>query len=166
MVQLKSRRSLDLDEHLSFHRHEWRASRVLWVLLLLTMLATGLGLFGNGLLSRTRREASQDGLSVEYDRFGRYGASMRLLVDVPAPPDGRVAIEISRSLIDAFLVQHITPAPSATELTAGGAIYRFDAAPGARMPIAIEVQPRQRWRVEGSVTAGRERVVLRQFIYP
>lgn len=166
MVQLRSRQALDLDRYLSFHRHEWRASRALWIFLLLLMLATGLGLFGNGPLSRRRTEISPGGLAVEYDRFGRFGASMRVVAHVPVQADRSATLVISRSLLDAFLVQQITPAPAATDVASDAVTYRFDAPPAAHLPVVFEVQPRVRWNVQGFIGAGDERVRLRHFIYP
>jgi hypothetical protein len=166
MAELKRRTSLDLDERLPFKRGEWRASRLLWILLLLTMLATGLGLFGNGPLSHARVEASNGGLSVEYDRFGRLSASMRMTVNVPALARGPAQLEISRSLFDAFQVIQIAPAPVAQELTPEAVRYRFDADPGSRTAIIFDIQPQQCWMLEGFVRSAGETVSLRQFIYP
>lgn len=166
MVELKRRQSLDLDERLPFQQREWRASRLLWILLLLTMLATALGLFGNGPLSHARVEASTGGLSVEYERFGRFSAAMRMTVNTPALASGSTELEISRSLFDAFQVTQIAPAPTAQELTREAVKYRFDTDPGSRTSISFDIQPRQCWMLEGFVRSAGETVSLRQFIYP
>ena len=166
MAELKRRKSLDLDEHLPFQRREWRASRLLWILLLLTMLATALGVFGNGPLSHARAEASNGGLSVQYDRFGRFGAAMRMTVSAPAPASGPTEMEISRSLLDAFQVTEIAPAPAAQELTDEAVRYRFDADPDSRTSIIFDIQPQRRWMLKGFIRSAGETVVLRQFIYP
>lgn len=166
MAELKRRRSLDLDERLPFQQREWRASRLLWILLLLTMLATGLGVFGNGPLSHARVQASTAGLSVDYERFGRFGAAMRMTVSAPAPAGGSTELEISRSLLDAFQVTEIAPAPAAQELTHDAVRYRFDADPNSRISIIFDIQPQQRWMLEGFIRSAGETVLLRQFIYP
>ena len=74
MAEMKHR-GLQIDENLQFQQREWRTSRAAWIVLLLTMAAMALGLFGNGPLSEARAGEPGDALWVEYSRFGRFGAT-------------------------------------------------------------------------------------------
>ena len=162
---LDDRTTLDLDEDLPFQRREWRASRLLFGLLLLLMLATAIGLFGNGPLSHLRVDAA-DGLTVEYDRFGRFGAATRVTVHTRAGADGTTEVALSRSLVENFLITQIVPTPAETELTADAILHRFNARPESRTPIIFDLQPQRRWVITGEIRSGSDSVPLTYFIYP
>ena len=75
-----SERSHPVDEHMAGQRRAWRLERLGLAVLLGIVLVALSGLFASGPLS-SRQLASQDGrLQVEYERFGRIGASHNLHV--------------------------------------------------------------------------------------
>jgi hypothetical protein len=166
MPEVKRFGTLELAEDLAFQQRQWRASQMLWLLLVATMIATVLGVFGNGVLSRARAGAAQGSLQVEYERIVRFGASVRLVVHADPRPDGSVQFTIDRSLLDAFRVQDVTPQPSAAALVDGGVEYRFEANTSAPSAIVFEMQPAARWSVQGWIRSPGGAVRLRQFILP
>lgn len=166
MAEVKRSGTLELDEDLVFQRRQWRASQILWMVLVGTMIATALGLFGNGPLSRARAGAPDGLLQVEYERVVRFGASVRLVVRARPRPDGAVQFTIDQSLLDAFRVQDVTPQPSAAALVDGGVEYRFQANTSAPPVIVFEMQPAALWSVQGEIRSPAGAVQLRQFILP
>jgi hypothetical protein len=165
MAEVKRFGTLELEEDLAFQRRQWRAAQVLWLVLVATMVATALGVFGNGLLSQARVGPAH-GLHVEYERIVRFGASVRLVVRATPRPDGAVRFTIDRSLLEAFRVQDITPQPSETALVDGGVEYRFRASTSAPSVVVFEMQPAARWSVQGWIRSPDGALRLRQFILP
>ena len=79
-------RSYPVDEHMAGQRRAWRLERLGLAVLLGIVLVALSGLFASGPLS-SRQLASQDGrLQVEYERFGRIGASHNLHVRLRGAP--------------------------------------------------------------------------------
>lgn len=159
-------RGLELEQDLAFETAEWRAVRVTWIVLLLVMVGTGLGLFGAGPLSSVSLPAPDAPFSVEYGRFGRFGASMRLAVQVPPDADGAIRFSLNQEFVQAFRIDTITPDPAEARLVPDGIEYRFDAEHTARRPVIFELQPARRWLVRGSVRAPEGTREFWQFIYP
>ncbi len=166
MEDLTSAETLELEEDLRFQQGEWHAARVLWVVLILLMAATALGLFGNGPLSRARAQAPAGGLWVEYPRFARFGTSERFEVHTRPGPDGLARVSMSRSLLDRLLVVHITPRPRSATVTAEGVEYQFDVQPAPDTPIVFEVQSSRAWVARGRIRSGRDAVQIEELIYP
>lgn len=155
--------SLQLEQDPRFHRAQARLSSATWAALIALMLAAGLGVFGNGLLSRTR--AGRDGgLVVEYDRFGRFGASMQMVVHPDTTDGDAVELAVGQSLLDGFQVVAVKPEPDSSAIVAGGVRFRFPAQTTG--PVTFHLQPVRRWRITGSVWSSRSSVSITQFIYP
>jgi hypothetical protein len=166
MAEVKRFRTLELEEDLPFQKRQWRASQMLWLVLVAIMAATALGVFGNGPLSRARAEDPDGPLQVEYERVARFGASVRLVVRARPRADGTVQFRIDRSLLHAFRVQDVTPTPSAAALVDGGVEYRFQANTSGTSAIVFEMQPAAHWSVQGWIRSPDGAVRLRQFILP
>lgn len=158
---------LQVHEDVRFQLLEWRLSTATWLLLLATMAAAVLGLFGDGLFSRTTAAAAGGRLAVEYERFARLGRTTRLTVLVAGlPSGGPVAITIGRPLLDAYRIVGIAPEPETSRSVPEGLELRFGAGAAGRARILIDVQPAKRWFAAGEVRAPGAAVRLRQFIYP
>jgi hypothetical protein len=166
MAEVTRPDGLELDEDLPFQKRQWRASRMLWLVLVALMAATALGVFGNGPLSRAEAGDPDGPLHVEYERVARFGASVRLVVRTRPQADGTVQFRIDRSLLDAFRVQDVTPPPSAAALADDGVESRFQAHTPRTLAIVFEMQPAARWSVQGRIQSPDGAVRLRQFILP
>jgi hypothetical protein len=166
MADVRRVRTLELDEDLGFQRSEWRASRLTLAGLLSVMLAAGLGLFGNGPLSRARAGDPTGALWVDYDRFVRSQAATRLSIHARPNAHGSVHFTVSRSFLDAYRVMQVTPNPDSARVVPEGVEYRIGADPSGGGPVIFDVQPVQRWLVQGEIRSPQGSVRLRQFIYP
>jgi hypothetical protein len=158
-------RTLQLDEDLPFQRREWRTATVLWFILLGLMLATGLGLFGNGPLSHGQAGQPGGELWIDYERFARFGEPNRLIVHARPQPEGTIQLRISRSLVEAFAITAVTPEPISQQLDADGLKYRWSGA-GVPAEIVFDLEPIRRWQVEAVVGSPSRTVQFSQFIYP
>lgn len=156
----------DVQENIAFEQVEWRAASVLFWGLMALVAATLLGLFGNGPLSRASAVSGDGSLRVEYDRFGRFGAPMRMTVHIRPDAAGTAAFTVARDYLQAQRVEQVTPAPSATETDGAGVRYLFRSAGSEPLEVTIDGQSDRRWKLVGQIRAGSQSVRFWQFIYP
>jgi hypothetical protein len=159
-------RKPEIEEDLGFERLEWRAATVLFWVLLLLVAATLLGGFGNGPLSWRSESAPDGSLRLEYERFGRFGAPMRLTVHVRADAAGTASFTVSRDYLDAQRVQTVTPPPSSTEIEGDRVRYEFRSRGSDPLAVALDLQAVRRWSLTGEIRTAGQAVRFRQFIYP
>ena len=160
------REALQIHEDPALQAAEWRASSATWIVLLAIMAAAVLGAFGDGPLSRTRVIDPAGLVEVEYQRFGRFGRTTELTIDVRPQEGGEARVTLARSLVEAYRIEAITPEPDAARSMPEGLELRFTSGAGERARIRIDVQPRNRWTVEGAIGVPGAEVRIEQFIYP
>jgi hypothetical protein len=156
----------DVQESIAFERIECRAASVLFWSLLLLVTATLLGLFGNGPLSRATAVSGDGSLRVEYDRFGRFGAPMRMTVHVGPDAAGTAAFTVDRDYLQAQRVEQVVPPPTTTESAGDRVRYVFRSAGSEPLAVTIDAQSDRRWKLVAEIRAGTQSVRFWQFIYP
>jgi hypothetical protein len=70
---------IDIDEQLALHEKSWVIQKVGWFFIIGIMVVGLLGLFGEGIMSE--KKISKEGVSVTFEKFYRYEAEMRVLVE-------------------------------------------------------------------------------------
>jgi hypothetical protein len=147
-----------------YHRREWAIQRAGWLLMTIAIAAAAAGIFGDGPLSRTTSHAQLH--SAQYERFARYGTRTKLVVNVAqeAFVNHVASVRISRSFMDAYRIEAITPEPRHT-LGAGDDIeFVFEAASTAS--ITFRLEPDAVGRHTGDVRIGSQSMRISQFVYP
>jgi hypothetical protein len=102
--------------------------RVGWVILVLLLLAGGLGLFGGWGPLVPAVSGDQNGVvQVEYDRFVQYLAPLQFRIRVTPPADGgdTVRLWLDRAYLDQFTIQAIVPTPEGEEVGTDRVVYEF-----------------------------------------
>lgn len=148
----------------AYHRREWAIQRVGWVAIALVLLAALAGFFGKGPLSRASVHA--DSYSVEYERFARYGARTTLTLNTSPSKSAsdELSVRISHTLIDAHLIETITPEPKRMRDSGEDVAFVFDA--GSAASIIFRLEPEQIGRHAGTIRIGSESLQVSQFVYP
>lgn len=154
---------LQVRQDLGFQRREWRSSRLLWTVVLALMAATALGLFGRGLLSRA--EDASGALRIEYERFARYGAAIRLTVHLAQAGAPRELV-LDYGYLRAMHVSSIVPAPIAEQPAEGGVLFRFAPSSSRTLEVQFDMQPVRRFNVRGTIQSGSQAITFWQFVYP
>jgi len=153
---------LEVHEDIEFSRREEAWQRVGYVLLAGVVMAAFVGLLGAGPLSQAT--ASVDGLTVDYERIGRNGSWTTMLVR-PGRPDGDKAlvVAISRSWLDGFRLDTITPTP--TEMTARGdtLLLTWTTPPDE---VVLELRYLKAGFLAGELEALGRRVPVQAFVLP
>jgi hypothetical protein len=151
---MASHDSLQLHEDLRFQAREWRWQRLGRWLLLAFVVAAAAGLFGGGPLSSAVASADGGALNIEYERFARAGAAMRLSIEDRAAAQP-VAMRVNRAYFDQLRIDRITPEPTAITIESDDAVLLFDRVGVAPFTIVIDGQLRRPGRLRATVrTAG------------
>jgi hypothetical protein len=114
----------EIGEDEAFQRRMWRAERIGWAVVALILLAALTGVFSGGLLGRATARDPGGGLSVEYDRFARYGAPTTILIRLEREAGGEATLRLSRSLLEAFAIARVRPRPEREWSQADGLAMR------------------------------------------
>lgn len=162
---------LDIQQELEHQRRVWKWQRICWVLLLLLILATLLGLFGQGLLSDAIVGDERSPLWLEYDRFGRLDAEttrLRVHLGAGAAQNGEVRFWLSREYLEKIRILQVTPQPERVEAAHDRFIFVFHAA-GLDAPTTLTFQLEAKRIGRLHAMAGLEEgaaLSFDQFIYP
>lgn len=161
---------IQVSQDLPFQRRMWRAQRIGWALMLLTLAAGVGGVFGEGPLARGRAGDPTGPLSVDYERISRYFSPDQIRIS--AAPEAVTADTLRIWLDEAFLaglrIDRITPEPARVASGAGRIEYAFLVTdPGARATVVFDVAPGRPWLRRGHVGLDRGTpLAVTQFIWP
>lgn len=161
---------LEIELDTKFQQREWRWERAGWALITFVVVASLLGLFSTGPLSKTMTGTPSGGIQVKYDRFARRMAPimMEVVLEEKASQRGKASIQFSRTYIEKFELVRITPEPSRTEAGKDWVVYTFDVAdPPEPTGVTFYLRSEVSGVLSGNVRL-EESVAfpLRQFVYP
>lgn len=168
MPRSKSGRALQIDEQLRFQRTLNLVQRIGWGALLLGAFAAASGVLGGG-GPLSRASATSDALRVQYPRFARHGAPLKMELHVATGAVGRqrFSITLGGGYGDRLHIDSIVPAPARVWSGADGTTFEFAPAPGARQVIRIAGETDAIGTFAGEVSLDqRPPLRLRSFIYP
>jgi hypothetical protein len=85
------------------------------------------GLLGTGPLSHARSSATDESISVSYDRFLHYHQPtvLEVLVHGLEGDGGRIQLKLNRSFLDRIQIIRIEPEPEERKLASDGVVYLF-----------------------------------------
>jgi hypothetical protein len=156
--------SAEIGEDAAFQRRMWRAERIGWAVVALILLAALTGVFSGGLLGRATASGA-GGLSVDYDRFARYGAPTTILVRLDREAGGEARLRLSRSLLEAFAIERVRPRPEAEGSVADGLELRVRLDRGGVLELSGKAEGRL--LVNGEIAVeGEAPARLQWFIWP
>ena len=158
--------TLQLDQDPVFQQREWRVQRVGWWVLVIFVAAAAAGAFGHGPLSRVRAATPGDAVVVEYERFVRSGAAMRLEIHRQSSTAGRLELRLDRSYADRLRIERITPEPESIDVGAADVVMTFTTPGAGPLTIVIDAEPLRAGRLSAQIrTTGAPPVRVSQFVY-
>jgi hypothetical protein len=164
----RTRRSIEVDEDMTFQRRTWAVERAGWAAMGVFIVAAALGLFAAGPLSSSTVRQPQGFAEVEYGRFARQRApaTIRIKLQAARPASDGLSIEVDDEFVDAYKISNIRPQPVQSSAVTQGMRFRFDAE-GTPSTILFHVEPDRIGFFRPKVTiAGGEPVELPVIIYP
>jgi hypothetical protein len=159
---------LDIDEDVNFSRRAWLVQRVSFWVMALVLIASALGLLGNGALARRDAHDPTGQLHVRYDGLVQASSTSHLTLTVRPQTPGTVTLWISEPYLGGVEVQTMTPEPTRSWLDDGRVVYAFAAAPSATaVTIRVALRPHSPGRSNATIgLVDGPAVRLRQFVYP
>jgi len=153
---------LQIEEDMGFQRRSWQAERLGWLILVLIVLASILGLIDKGPLSKIRR-GDAGTLELEYERFIHRDTPVQLHVRLPIA--GPFSVQLPFAYVEKVEISRIVPEPQ--EVASHGGVVTYSFAGGSGMAdVLFHMTVRKAGSVKGYVQSGRHRVDFRQFVYP
>jgi hypothetical protein len=134
--------SISVNEDMEFQHAWWRFERIAWYVLAAVLIVDALGLFGQGWLARSQRNAPDGTLHLRYDRIERAGAPAEMTIEFgpAAVRSGQVGLFSSQTIVKELGAQRIIPEPRTSQVGPGGITYSFPAT-GAPARVSIALQP-------------------------
>jgi hypothetical protein len=116
--------NLELEENLEQHKKGWIIQKIGWSILFLGLILALAGIFGSGPISY--KTQSQNGNSVQYERFLRYEGEAEMKFNIQNIKDS-ILLEIPQQYLEYIDLKSITPVPDANRTINGITTYYFPA---------------------------------------
>ena len=153
---------LPIDEQLDAHRKGWNAQRWGLGFLYALIVMAAVGMFGDGLASKSRDAAGD--IHIEFERFYRHEARMEVRVTKTNATADILAITFPNTYLQHFRIESIQPEPAENSLTNGNVSYRFHGRGSAH--ITFHLIPQKVGIIEGTMDVNGKHFSLEHFIYP
>ena len=138
MGELRRIGDLEIDQDLDAQRREWRIEKLAWTCFALLILAGLSGLLGSGPLANAVAGEEGSELWVEYPRFARHLAPVKMRVVAARAGKDEVRLWIDRDYAERLELERISPEPDSVESLADRDVYAFRPGSGAG-PLVIEL---------------------------
>ena len=162
--------SLEINQDLELERRFTIIQRIGWIAIALGVFAGLLGLLGPGPLNDRIAGRQGSALWVEYPRFGRFQAPVRLRVYVhqAARATQTVDVWLNRDYLQDLQLKQMVPEPIRTALGPDRVIFSFALSEGTQdASFDFTFEPEEIGSFHGIVgIEGGPQVELNQFIYP
>lgn len=148
---MSKKRSIEIDEDLTFQRKEWFAQRVGITLLSLFVIAALLGLTGSGgVLNHATAGQRGGAVYVEYERVVRSGTPATMTLHLHNDPPGFIQFWVSAPYLADVNVESVSPMPQTVTVEESRHVYTIRAA-SPDVAITLEMEHKTWGRLEGEV---------------
>jgi hypothetical protein len=151
---------LEIDEHLELQKKGWAIQKFGWFFIISIMVAGGLGLFGDGVLSSHSLNSGNS--SINYQRFYRYETEMKILVE---SKDHIASISFPDEYLKKFRIVRFVPEPTNNNTIHRSIKYNF--LPAENHIVSVYVIAKDYGSAAGVMKINeKETFTINQFIYP
>ena len=152
--------SMDMPDEIDLHEKGWVVQRVGWAILLLILLAASLGLFGNGLLSKSRTGDLMT--TIGYEKFGRFESRME--IKIATSTQKNIELKIPQPYLRKMEIEKVVPLPEKQKLEKDKMVLTFLASDIAE--ITIYLVPQKAGMISTSIEVNGKSYNISHFIYP
>jgi hypothetical protein len=154
--------ALQIDEHLRAQEYGWKFQAVGLYLILALVFCGAIGLFGDGIASKSKLE--ENPITIESERFYRFEARMPLQISVENNDKAGITVTFPVSYLKNFEIGSILPAPTGNKFGNHHIQYSFEGTGPAHLTFFLI--PRKVGPVEGSIEVNGIHFPLNHFIFP
>lgn len=152
---------LELDEDIVMHEKGWVVQRIGWALMMLTILAGALGLFGEGVISKQQPKLGE--LRAEYDKFFRYETEMKIVIESPASDIS--TISLPQAYLKKFRMVRFVPDPLDNITNSEDVVFNFQGT--QNHIVTIYMVPKSYGTINANMRVNSlDPIQLSHFIYP
>lgn len=148
---------IDLHEHLSVHRAMWHVQDASIVFVILLILVTFAGLFGDAWLGRA--QLSEGETSVSYANFSRFGNEVSMEITGPS-----AEVRIPYHYFQHFKLTQLVPQPQSQTVMDNKVVFRFGSLPTETL--RLYWLPKDVGSVEATIEVDGTALDISQFTYP
>jgi hypothetical protein len=153
--------SMELEDEIDLHKKGWIIQRIGWLIMLLFVLASLMGLFGTGWLSN--QKISKGSTLITFEKFGRFESSMKLEI-FTSSTSGDLEIKIPRDYLTNIELDKIVPIPKSQIADQQYIIFHFDARGDVLM--SFHLMPKKSGKVSANLKVNGSDFLISHFIYP
>jgi hypothetical protein len=154
--------SLPIDEDLQLFGLGKKVQHAGWVVMLILLVMSGLGVFGSGVVSN--RKSTSGPSSIDYEEFLRYEFELELIVRARVDTT-HVLVSFPKEYLSHFRLEQINPMPQSYHFSGPDIVYTFLAGT-SDVEIHFYFTPEKVGVVDGVATVHGHRIPLHHFIYP
>jgi hypothetical protein len=156
---------LQIEQDLAYQKRAWFVQRIGWAVMMVVVVATAAGLFGDGVLSNA--SVGNDEFRIEYKRFPHYLSAAPLTIRAQNNSNDDLQIRISSAFLEAMKLDSVVPQPESVQAGPGWLNYTFKTAAPGQILVRFNITPEQTGWVTGTVTCeNRQSLSFWQFVYP
>lgn len=159
---------IEVLEDVAFQVRVSRFQQISKLLLLLLLICALSGLLGGGSFLEGYARASEQELSVEFERFLRYDASHQINIDLtPADTAASGPLWLDIGYPRLCKIESITPAPEREYSSSNKWFFRIRMDPQTpRSTVVIRYRPMSVGRLVTHIGLGSSKILIKQFVYP
>lgn len=166
MMQERDSRVQPIQEDMAFQRRSWAVERVAWVVLGLLVCAALFGTFAQGPLSNRTIAATDQSVTLRYERFQRNTRATSFHISLAAGGP-QTTLRLSPSFQDTYEVTGMQPAPEHSSAGPDGLDLTFAAPHGGGVAVLMWAHPHAAGFKSFAVSAdGKSPIDFSVLIYP
>lgn len=147
------------DEQVNLLEKGWIIQKVGWALIIATMIAGALGLFGEGIVSE--KKITSGATTIEFERFFRHEAEMKVVIE---SKDHIASIALPQEYLKNFRIVRFVP-ESDNNVTLNGNV-QFNFLPGDNHTVTFYLIPKEFGSIGGTMKVNGNNFSLNHYIYP
>lgn len=170
MSELKRISGIDINEDMEYQWREWRVHRVAWGVFALILLASLVGLFGQGPLSHASVGDPGSALVLSFERIDRYRApsELEVMLGSNVAQEGVVRLSLNHEFLERVQIDRILPEPESVETGPDAVTYTFRiTAPDRPSQVRFDYEYDQYGPAQGELRLeGGPALEFRSFVFP
>lgn len=116
---------IDIEEDLNHQKKAWRIRSAGFILIILFVVASALGLFGTGVLSKITEGDEASGFYIETEKFLRAGAPAQMIIHLKDRSPDTLEIFFNNDFLKNIKIESITPRPVEETNSGGNTLFKF-----------------------------------------
>lgn len=159
---------LQVQQHHTFQRSEWRWVRVGWAAMAALIAAGLLGLLGPGPASWVSAEGAGGLVTVDYQRFTHHESddSITLQIAATTSQNRELSVDLTGQWLSGVDLQSIQPEPAEQRPIPDGVNLRWPMTDAANLTVQLHFRPQEYGLLEGAVAVPADRVAFAQYVLP